>query len=260
MHKDNIEEILRQETVRLHELYDLPLDYAIPSFSRQSVSLSRLMDSNQEVFKGRTVLEIGPYRTASAFLFRRLGASKIRIVDGAISDLDIMQKIYESENVDFFRHNLHGSTDFYSLSVPTENDVVICMEMIEHLNFNPIPFIRWLGSLLVPEGILFLTVPNQAVPLNRANLLLGRSIATPIKYFFEQMQPGNTKMHGVHWREYTLTDFRSLLAYCGFKEIKSGYVGAQDFKHKKGYIKNVARKLISFHSTIYYMGNLSNAT
>ena len=255
MLKDKIENILQQETKKLHELYGLPYDYATPSISRQSVSLSKLMNLNPEVFDGRTVLEIGPYRTATAFLFKRLGASKIRIVDAKIPDLDIMQKIYELEKVDFYQFNLSDSTKFDSLSVPTDNDLVICMEVIEHLNFNPIPFLKWLHSLLSLGGTIFLTVPNQAVPLNRARLLTGRSIATPITYFIEQMQPENTKMHGVHWREYILDDFRNLLSYCGFKEIMSGYIGTQDYKHKRGFLKNVGRRILSFHSTIFYLGS-----
>jgi 2-polyprenyl-3-methyl-5-hydroxy-6-metoxy-1,4-benzoquinol methylase len=258
MYKDEIESILRQETMRLHEVYDFPCDYAIPSISRQSVSFAQLMNMHPAAFEGKTVLEIGPYRTATALLFKRLGASKTRIVDGKISDLDIMQTIYEKEGIDFYRYNLSDSTNFSTLTVPGNNDLVICMEVIEHLNFNPIPFLRWLRSLLSPMGQLFLTAPNQAAPLSRARLMVGKSIATPINYFIEQMQPGNTKMHGVHWREYTAHDLSNLLSYCGFHKIKSGYVNIQDFKHKKGFIKNIGRKLLTFHSTIFYLGSPIN--
>ena len=76
MHKDKIENILLQKTIKLHELYDLPYDYAIPSIPRQSVSLSKLMDIKVKVFGGKTVLEIGPYRTATAFLFKNFGRIK----------------------------------------------------------------------------------------------------------------------------------------------------------------------------------------
>ena len=145
-------------------------------------------------------------------------------------------------------------TDYGSLAVPVNNDLVICMEVIEHFNFNPILFLRWLHSLISPGGMLFLTVPNLASPLNRARLLAGRSIATPINYFIEQMQPENTKMHGVHWREYTINDINNLLVYCGFKEITSGYIGTQNYTHKKGFVKNVGRKILSFHTTIFYVG------
>jgi 2-polyprenyl-3-methyl-5-hydroxy-6-metoxy-1,4-benzoquinol methylase len=255
MHKNKIERILEQETIRLCEMYNLPCEYAMLSLSRQSTSFAMLMDIDPKVFEGKTVLEIGPYRTATAFLYRRLGASKIRVIDGDISDLDIMNEIYKAEKVDFFRLNLSGAANFDSLSIPADNDVVICMESLEHFNFNPIPFLRWLRSLISPGGMLFLTVPNQAMLLNRARLLVGKSIATPVNYFFEQMEPGNTKAHGVHWREYTLEDFGSLLSYCGFKEKKNGYVGMQDFKQKKGAIKNIGRKILSYHSTILYLGS-----
>ena len=254
MEKDNIENILRQETHRLSDVYNLPCDYAIPSISRQAISFSKLNEIKPSVFKGRTVLEIGPYRTATAFLFKQLGATKIRIVDGKIPDLDIMQQIYEKENIDFYRYNIGDTVDFDSLPIPSDNDLVVCMEVVEHLNFNPIPFLQWLRSILSPGGMLFLTVPNQAAPLNRIRLLVGKSISTPISYFIEQMQPENTKMHGVHWREYTIDEICSLLTYCGFNKIESGYLGVQNFKHKKGLIKNIGRKALSIHSTIFYLG------
>jgi SAM-dependent methyltransferase len=176
-------------------------------------------------------------------------------VDGKISDLNVMLEIYETGKVDFYRFNFTDSTAYGSLPVPVDNDLVICMEAMEHFNFNPIPFLRWVHSLISPGGMLFLTVPNQAAPLNRARLFFGRSISTPIDYFIEQMQPENSKMHGVHWREYIINDLNKLLSHCGFKAKNIGYIGIQDFKHKKGFIKNIGRKIISFRTTIFYLGS-----
>lgn len=258
VYRNKIETVLLQETIRLHELYNLPYDYSMPSIPRQVVSFSKLMSIDPNSFKGKSVLEIGPYRTATAFLFRRLGASKITIIDGDISDLDIMKKIYKREQVDFHQFNLNEFTDYSSRPMPTGNDLVVCMEVVEHLNFNPIPFLRWLRSLVTPDGKLFLTVPNQASLLNKVRLSLGKSIATPISYFIEQMQPGNMKMHGVHWREYVLDEFRDLLTFCGFRELASGYIGMQDYKRTNETLKNIGRKVLTFRSTIFYMGSPAN--
>ena len=80
------------------------------------------------------------------------------------------------------------------------------MEVIEHFKFQSDSLFEMVAFTISPGGVLFLTVPNQAAPLNKARLFAGKSITTPIDYFIEQMQPGNTKMHGVHWRENTLND------------------------------------------------------
>lgn len=55
-------------------------------------------------------------------------------------------------------------------------DLVLFVEVLEHLLVNPIPLLRAMGLLLRPGGRLLLTTPNQARWGNRLRLLRGRSI------------------------------------------------------------------------------------
>jgi 2-polyprenyl-3-methyl-5-hydroxy-6-metoxy-1,4-benzoquinol methylase len=55
-------------------------------------------------------------------------------------------------------------------------DLVLFVEVLEHLLVNPIPLLRAMGRLARPGGHLLLTTPNQARWGNRLRLLRGRSI------------------------------------------------------------------------------------
>ncbi|MFZ1023848.1 MAG: methyltransferase domain-containing protein, partial [Thermoplasmata archaeon] len=61
-------------------------------------------------------------------------------------------------------------------SLPTDFDVVMFVEVLEHLLVNPLLLFREIYDHLTPEGRLFLTTPNQARLGNRLRLLRGRSI------------------------------------------------------------------------------------
>jgi len=41
-------------------------------------------------------------------------------------------------------------------------DVVVMCEVLEHLNFNPLPVIKEINRVTKPNGILYLALPNDA--------------------------------------------------------------------------------------------------
>ena len=102
-------------------------------------------------------------------------------------------------------------------------DCVIFCETMEHLNFNPLPVIGEINRILKPNGLLYLAVPNIASLRNRLLLLWGESIHNPIADFFEQMQPVSLMGVGLHWREYTQAEVKTLLTGMGFAIHKAKY-------------------------------------
>ena len=102
MHKNIIENILHKKRLSCMSYMIYPMTTLYYLFLAICFAF-QFMDIYSKAFGGKTVLEIGPYRTATAFLFKQLGATKIRIIDGDIPDLDIMQKIYETEKIDFYQ-------------------------------------------------------------------------------------------------------------------------------------------------------------
>ncbi len=60
--------------------------------------------------------------------------------------------------------------------LPVDYDLILFVEVLEHLLVNPLVLFRGMYDHLVPTGALFLTTPNLTRLTNRAKLLAGRSI------------------------------------------------------------------------------------
>ncbi|HXV02858.1 MAG TPA: methyltransferase domain-containing protein [Gaiellaceae bacterium] len=88
------------------------------------------------------------------------------------------------------------------------HDVVICSEVIEHLQVAPVPVLRYLGDALTDDGRLIVQTPNAASLPNRLRLLLGRNPYEPIRE--EPRNPG-------HFHEYTVSELRDAVAAAGLE-------------------------------------------
>lgn len=95
-------------------------------------------------------------------------------------------------------------------------DAVIFSEVIEHLNINPLPVLQEINRILKPDGILYITTPNQVNLLNRITLMLGRSIRNSISTSVTQIDQSQHTICGIHWREYTLKELGEILEITGF--------------------------------------------
>ncbi|MCX6329104.1 MAG: class I SAM-dependent methyltransferase [Bacteroidia bacterium] len=95
-------------------------------------------------------------------------------------------------------------------------DAVILSEVVEHLNFNPLPLIQEINRILKKDGILYITTPNQVNLINRIKIILGRSIRNSISDSVTQLDQTKPTICGIHWREYTLEELIQLLEITGF--------------------------------------------
>ncbi len=111
-----------------------------------------------------------------------------------------------------------GDLSSLPLALPAGGfDIVICCEVIEHLNFNPIHTFCEFNRLLASGGFLYLGTPNQANIVKRLLLLRGRSIHSPVKPdLVWQLNPKATFSIGLHWREFTAAELAQLLVLTGF--------------------------------------------
>ncbi|MCI4344788.1 MAG: class I SAM-dependent methyltransferase [Thermoplasmata archaeon] len=91
-------------------------------------------------------------------------------------------------------------------ALPTDYDLILLVEVVEHLLGNPLFLFRELHGHLRPGGRLLITTPNQARLTNRLRLLLGRSIKDPRRY------PRNSGEVNGHVIEYTRKELDILLA------------------------------------------------
>jgi len=89
-----------------------------------------------------------------------------------------------------------------------QHDLVLCCEVIEHLNRWPLDVLSDLHSLLRPGGVLLLTTVNFVRLSNRIRMLFGKS---PLINPFEKTPDGSN-----HIREYTVGELKRYLTKSGF--------------------------------------------
>lgn len=84
-------------------------------------------------------------------------------------------------------------------------DMVLCLDVIEHLHNSPKKVLAETRRVLRPGGKLILTTPNLATLKNRLYMLFGRSVYTDMDYWYN-----NEPFFG-HVREYTVGEVKSIL-------------------------------------------------
>lgn len=91
-------------------------------------------------------------------------------------------------------------------------DLVVCTEVLEHLPQSPLHAIHEMQRVTMPRGFLLLTTPNIARSINRAKILLGKSVTYPLSQVLENEGKGSNIYHR-HNREYTLSELTTLLTH-----------------------------------------------
>ncbi len=193
------------------------------------------------------ILEIGSFFGIVSVTLSRIGFRVTAIdIDEYIASRNL-QRLFFANGVRFESVNLK----YYRIPFPSEEfDALIMCEVLEHLNFNPIPVIKELNRILKTGGLLYITLPNLLRSVNVLNLALhGKSIHNPIKDFFTQLntKEGN-KIVGLHWREYTAEELKEMLEEMDFSIARQGYEepGKPDNRSwLKLFIKKTIRTIIN---------------
>jgi 2-polyprenyl-3-methyl-5-hydroxy-6-metoxy-1,4-benzoquinol methylase len=134
-----------------------------------------------------------------------------------------LNKLYEEYNVHPTSGYLH---EVWKNPLPFPDnhfDAVIISEVIEHLNFNPLPLFQEMNRILKQDGILYITTPNQVNLMNRLKIIRGRSIRNSITDSVIQVDKTRQTICGIHWREYTLSELTELLEVTGFIKTRHTY-------------------------------------
>lgn len=86
-------------------------------------------------------------------------------------------------------------------------DLVLCCEIIEHLQNDPVQVLHQIKRVLKPSGYLVLTTPNVSRLENVCRMIAGANIYDPYSGY---------GAYGRHNREYNRHELALLLDYCGF--------------------------------------------
>jgi SAM-dependent methyltransferase len=158
-------------------------------------------------------------------------SSFLGVVDVALAKIGFDVYTYDipefqkNENLSriYSKFNIHPSSgylkDIWKTGLPYPDnffDAIILSEVLEHLNFNPLPVFQEINRIMKPDGILYITTPNQVNFINRIKIVLGRSIRNSIHDSLIQLDQSKNTVCGIHWREYTLLELVQLLEKTGF--------------------------------------------
>jgi len=171
------------------------------------------------------VLEIGTFLGLVSICLSKLGYDVYATdIPEFISNKNLQMK-FHTFNVRFSASNLNS----YSLPYADEMfDIIVMCEVLEHLNFNPLPVIKEINRVSKSGCLLYLSLPNIASWGNRIRLLKGKSIHDPIEYYFKQLDPNDNMIVGLHWREYTIGEVKQMLEPLGFAVSKQYYFSIID--------------------------------
>jgi SAM-dependent methyltransferase len=90
-------------------------------------------------------------------------------------------------------------------------------EVLEHLNFNPLPLLKEINRIGKPGSIFYLSLPNFARMKNRTSILRGEGVGIEVHSLFTQLDPRNPEIANGHWREYTAPEIREILERLGYR-------------------------------------------
>ena len=189
---------------------------------------------------GKGILEIGSFLGAVSVSLRKLGYKVCALDIPEFFKSASLRSLYERNDIPFGALNLRGG------KIPYESnsfDAVVICEVLEHLNFNPLPAVQELNRVLKKGGFIYIGMPNQSSITNRLKLLLGKSVHNPISDFFNQLDKRQNMVVGLHWREYTLQETCELIERMGFEVTKKYYFNEQDGRNENP-LKALTRRLL----------------
>lgn len=200
---------LSQEDARKHR------EYLVGSAWRYAVTLDQLSTAVGCSLLEMTVLDIGTYPGHIAALLSRLERAKVTGLTLVTSpefevhmrSLGVAVAICDVERDSF-------------PAADASIDVVLCCELIEHLDGDVHHMLREARRVVRDDGLLLLTTPNHASMSHRWALVRGRSVYPPLDdpdYPFYAGAGVRNPMR--HMREFTVDEITALLSQASFKRI-----------------------------------------
>lgn len=188
----------------------------------------------------KNILEIGSYLGPVSISLKKIGYSVYAMDIPEFYQSSSLRSLYAQHDIPFTGLNLK------KYQLPYESnffDAVIICEVLEHLNFNPLPVLKEINRVLKKDGYIYIGMPNQARIINRIRLLQGKSIHNPIDDFFRQLDKNHNMIIGLHWREYTLNETVKLIEKMGFETTLKYYFWGKENK-KTNLIKELLKTLL----------------
>lgn len=190
----------------------------------------------------KRVLEIGAFFGVPCIALAKLGYT--------VTAADAPEFIEQPEQIE--RYGRHGIAsrgvrleDFVLPFDDEAFDVVIMCEVIEHLNFNPLPLLKEINRVLSPGGLYYVALPNPLSLVHRKRMYKGKPNVFDVQEFFTQLDPASSEIVYGHWREYSPAEMRRLLEPLGFRIERQYYFSLGETQPVTSLRKRVARLFYS---------------
>ena len=126
-------------------------------------------------------------------------------------------------------------------------DIVLMLEVVEHLGVNPIHALKEAHRVLKPKGVIVITTPNILRLQNLKSIIFRRKQLATLRSLTQKESIGYMS----HIREYTKIELKEILEFCKF-EVKDIYM----FEGSKNKLTKCIVFIFPFFSTtIVISGN-----
>ncbi len=175
--------------------------------------------------KSMRILDIGEYHEELPLYLQAQDAT-VTVLD--LDFRETVERCYKDHGIQFHACNLN---ELPAKPIPTKGpyDIVIWLEVIEHLKCSPKYVFAELERLLKPNGILIMGTPNAARLSSRLRLLGGRH---PYLFSIKPSYYGAENFVG-HRREYLIGEIDQILAWEGFSPLERIFFNGTREDHGK---------------------------
>jgi 2-polyprenyl-3-methyl-5-hydroxy-6-metoxy-1,4-benzoquinol methylase len=200
--------------------------------------------------QGSTILSIG----AGPCDFEAI-LSQLNYIVTAVDDLSDQWHLIgkNRERIQEFarKYNINLITQFGEKCLLKEKsfDVVLMIDIIEHLVKSPIDLLNYGISLLKTNGMLLIETPNAVNLFNRIKVISGKSNQVRAEFIF-----WNIGTFRSHFREYTISELEKILSMMKLVNIDEKLFNIQTdsiYCSTKGISRKVAIFLYKFISNLY---------
>jgi SAM-dependent methyltransferase len=155
-------------------------------------------------------LELGANPYFTTMLLRRFSPLRLTLANyfgPQVTTPTLDQQVqFDGDTATFATHHFNIEREPFPFG-EAAFDVVLCCEILEHLQHDPLAALCEIHRVLRPGGALVVTTPNVARLENVARLVAGENLYDPYSGYGP---------YGRHNREYTAGELRRLLEHAGF--------------------------------------------
>lgn len=208
MVEDAYKDVSEAVKAAIESCIDLDNDYHRTHERRFARTLQVIADKNPE---GK-LLELGCSSVLPLSLMQLYPELEIHTTELDSSKISEGRLVVSSGDKSSKFHAYSVDLEKTSLPIPDEYfDYVLCCEVLEHMEIDPMFMLSEVNRVLKPEGVLVLTTPNVASSWGVTKVLQGYE-----PYFYMQYQKTGSGYHR-HNYEYSVHSLKAVLSAAGFE-------------------------------------------